>query len=82
MKKQLEQQEALLQNQDAMNNTMSQLYEKGLIKGNPDSGFEAVETMEDSCWGVPYLAAPAPNTARVVRELTQHRVLHRAPPSS
>ena len=30
-----------------MNNTMSQLYEKGLIKGNPDSGFEAVETMEE-----------------------------------
>ena len=47
MKKQLEQQEALLQNQEVISTQMGKLYERGLIKGNAGTGYEIVATMEE-----------------------------------
>ena len=37
----------MLQNQEIFTNQMGLQYDKGLIKGNPGSGFEIVETMEE-----------------------------------
>ena len=45
MKRQLEQQEALLQNQQAMRDQMNYLFEKGLIKQDPHGNWISVENI-------------------------------------
>ena len=76
MQKQLAQQETLLQNQEGMQNTMSHLFEKGLIKQDSSGIWTAVENLEEQELVLQHRQAEALRT----QQLEQH-VNKNAPPT-